>query len=253
MPNELPTDLTPLLPPELVAEVLELLTSQEDFMSKAKESSVGVRGLKMRYDTLQHVWEELQLVRPNEQLAQLRRVARALLQDLKRSDESVTSDLVIQYEHDWKQTEERVRKANEQLSKQEWTWNDEFSVKRRSFVRSLRTRWNELSELREQLNALKSTGELSSEKPPPSYAQPMNNGNGSVSFERGSINGWLESEQSLTAWRESLTRRKQELQNRKEALPLRRQQWLETVELSQQEAAERTRKCAYLKHKRATM
>lgn len=248
--SELPTDLTLLLPPALVAEVLELLNSQEEFMSKAKQSGAAVRALTTRYDTLLSVWDDLKLSKPNEQLMQLRNEARAIRLDLKRSDESVTSDLALRYENEWMRIDEDVQEQSEELNRRKKTWTEAFSIKRTSFLRSLRMRKKELTELRETLSLLKSNGELTITKQRTSYEQQKSNLEESGTHGRSNSDDLQQSEQSLTNLRESLTKRKEELQKRKRALPLRKEQLDETVALSQMESAELTRKRASLKVKK---
>lgn len=245
--NELPTDLTLLLPPALVAEVLELLNSQEEFMSKAKHSGAAVRALTTRYDTLLSVWDDLKLSKPNEQLAQLRNEARAIQLDLKREDENVTSDLELRYEKEWKRIDEDVQEQSEELNRREKTWTEAFSIKRASFLRSLRMRRKELTELRETLSALKSNGELTITKQRTSYEQQKSNWEGTGTLGHSNNDDLQQNEQRLSNLRENLTKRKEELLNRSEALPLLKKQLEETVTLSQLESAELTKKRAYLK------
>ena len=249
--SELPTDLTLLLPLALVEEVLELLNSQEEFMSRAKQSGAAVRALTTRYDTLQGVWDDLKLSKPNEQLAQLRTRARAIRLDLKRSDESVTSDLERRYEKEWRRIDEDAQEKSEELSRREKIWSEEFSVKRTSFLRSLRMRKKELTELKETLSELRKNGELLITKQRTSYEQQKSSWEGSGTHEHTSSDEMQQNEQSLTNLRESLTNRKKELLSRNAALPLLKQQWEETVTLSQQESAELTKKSASLKAKKA--
>lgn len=248
--NELPTDLTLLLPPALVEEVLELLNSQEEFMNKAKQSGAAVRALTTCYDTLLSVWDDLKLSKPNEQLAQLRNEARAIRLDLKRDDENVTSDLALRYEKEWMRIDEDVQEKCEELNRREKTWTEVFTIKRTSFLRSLRMRRKELTELQETLSALKSNGELTITKQRTSYEQQKSNWEGNGTRGHSSNDDLQQNEQSLTNLRESLTNRKEDLQKRKEALPLRKQQLDETVALSQMESAELTKKCASLKAKK---
>lgn len=246
-PSELPTDLTLLLPPALVTEVWELLNSQEEFMSRAKQFGAAVLALKTRYDTLTSVWDDLRLVKASEQLTQLRNEARAIQQDLKLRDESVMNDLGLQCENELRRIDESVQEEEEKLSRREKAWMDEYGVKRTSFLRSLRSLKKGLSELRETWSELKKNGELSIIKQRTSYEQQKSSWEKTGSPGASSSGDLPLSEQSLTELRESLTLRKQELQRRRESLPSLRIRWEETVAISQQESEVLTKKRTYLR------
>lgn len=220
-------------------------------MSRAKQSGAAVLALKTRYDTLTSVWDDLRLSRLNEQLVQLRSEAKAIRQDLKRSDASVMSDLGLHFESELQRIDESVQEEEKKLSEREKTWTNEFSVKRASFLRSLHTLRKGLIEQRETLSELRKNGELTITERRTSYEQQKSSWEKTES-PGPSSNAYLPlSEQSLTALRESLTQRRLELQRRRESLPSLRQQWEETVTISQQESGEWKKKRDYLKSLKA--
>lgn len=230
MHSELPTDLTPLLPPRLVEEVLELLSSEEEFMRRAKQSGAAVRALKTRYDSLKAVWDDLTLEAPMERLETQKEALEKMQSDLSRSFESVIERRMKRQQQELDEAEETLQNARGRLKRRKESWKTEFKAKRNGLLQSLHT-------LRDGLNELRNNGESTIIKQRTSYEQQNTNWEGTVTLGSRSNDDLLELEKTLTELQESLTRRKADLQSRSQALPLRKQQSEETLIISQEKAA----------------
>ncbi len=230
MHSELPTDLTPLLPPHLVEEVLELLNSQEEFMRRAKQSGAAVRALQTQYDSLEAVWDDLTLETLMERLETKKEASEKMRTDLNRSFESVIERRMKRQQQELDESEEDLQNASGRLKRREESWKTEFKTKRNGLLKSLHT-------LRDGLNELRNNGELTIIKQRTSYEKQNTNWEGTVTLGSRSNDDLLELEKTLTELQENLTRRKEDLQRRNQALPLLKQQSEETLIISQEKAA----------------
>lgn len=228
MANELPSTLRHLIPSYLEREVSRLLNSRGQFLTGRKRSSAASTALKELYSQLEDWWEELTWQQKTPAIKSMRSEASTLLKLNKRSDESVTSDLELQYESEWRRTESNLQSLQERLEKKRMTyadalkryqqrktyWDRKLKLEKGGLAEYYHTLKSEQSELAKQYSAdvadLESKLRLVKEL--------------STAYESRNIPA---SEVSWTERRTSLTKRRSDLMQRKQSLQQKRQAWNE--------------------------
>lgn len=238
MANELPTSLIHLIPSYLRRDVSQLLTSQGRFLSGRKRSSADLTVLKELYSQLEQYWEELTWQNKTKHINALREKAKSLQRDLKKTDETVTSDLEKMYESEFRNAESHLRIATAQLQSEEKKWQDNsipYQQRKSDWQNRLATeksnlhasyltwkaehsalaeKWaDDVAALESKLQELSDVLQAFESNTPPESEQP-----------------WTERRNFLASKRSDLEQRKKNLQEKKQDLAQRKQRLAEVRE-----------------------
>lgn len=247
-----------LIPAYLVRDVSQLLTSRDQFLTGRNRPSAVLTALKEQYSQLEDYWEKLTWQNKTRHIESLRKQAKSLLQDLKKSDESVTIELETLYENEFRSAESRLRIAAAQLQSEEKKWQDSnvpFQQGKSDWLTRLAT---EKSRLHASYHTWKAEHNALAEKWADDVAalesklQTLNDV--LLSFENNtpseSENLWTERRNYLISRQSSLAQKKKSLQKRKQDLEQRKQRLSEVQQNEYQtsnDLSSITKKCKELK------